>query len=391
MASVIFFHVDIDAFFASVEQLDNPSLVGRPVIVGARPGGRGVVSTCSYEARAFGVRSAMPIQEAFRLCPGGAFLPVRMQRYLEKSAEVFGVFSHYCPEPQALSIDEAFLDMSGTERLFGPPAQAARSLKADVRTASGLTISVGIGPNRFLAKLASARSKPDGLLEVAPGGEESFLDALPLASLWGAGDKTQERLRELNIRDMASLRSIERETLWRLMGRGCGEFLYLACRGIDPGFFTAAPQSRSVSCERTFERDINDEDILESVLLELCQEAMRSLHAKGQLSDCLAVKLRYGDFSTVRIQEKQARPLSSVDEAFRLASRLFRVKWVPSRPLRLLGVSMSVQDPGAGTQGELFDDQVARREVDRAVFDMEKRGRGGMRKARSIRRRGEGP
>jgi DNA polymerase-4 len=183
----VFFHVDLDAFYASVEVLDHPEHRGKPVIVGALPGHRGVVSSCSYEARRFGVRSAMPISQAFRRCPQGVFLPVRMARYLSRSQEVMRILRGYTPELRQLSIDEALMDMSGTRRLFGPPADAARRIKQQVSSETGLTLSIGVAPNKYLAKLASERSKPDGLLEISPGEEIAFLDGLELKDLGGLG------------------------------------------------------------------------------------------------------------------------------------------------------------------------------------------------------------
>ncbi len=373
MAESLWFHVDIDAFFASVEQIDHPEYEGKPVIVGARPGGRGVVSTCSYEARAFGVHSAMPIQEAARLCPGGVFLPVRMQRYKEVSDAVFVVFERYCPEPRALSIDEAFLDMAGTRRLFGEGAAAARSLKDSVRAATGLTVSVGIAPNRFLAKLASAASKPDGLLEVKPGGEESFMDSLPLSRLWGAGEKTQERLRLLNLRTMADLRKLEKGEIARMLGKGAAEFLHAACRGIDPGFFEERDGPRSVSTERTFERDILDEETAEAVLLDLCQEAIHSLYRKGFLARTVFVKIRYGDFTGGTARSSLKRPVSSIDDAYAVAMALFREKRRAAAPIRLLGVGFSGLESESSAQGLLFEDDRKKGEVDRAVLSMDER------------------
>jgi DNA polymerase IV len=373
MPPSVFFHVDIDAFFASVEQIDDPALVGKPVIVGARPGGRGVVSTCSYEARSRGVHSAMPIQEAVRICPDGVFLPVRMERYREASDAVFAVFESFCAEPQALSIDEAFLDMTGTGRLFGESAVSAAALKRDVSAATGLRVSVGIAPNRFLAKIASARSKPDGLLEVKAGEEIAFMDSLPLGRLWGAGEKTQERLRSLNLRSMADIRNLERDVIGRLLGKGTGDFLYHACRGIDPGFFQERDGPRSVSTERTFERDIADEETLEAILLDLCQESVHALIKKGLLANCVIVKLRYGDFTSVSARMSLKRPVSSIDDAFRIATALLREKRRPAAPLRLLGLGFSGLDEGDAAQGLLFDDDRRRADLDRAILGMDEK------------------
>ncbi|HRY80223.1 MAG TPA: DNA polymerase IV, partial [Spirochaetia bacterium] len=252
------FHVDMDAFYASVEQLDRPELAGMPVIVGAAPGHRGVVSTCSYEARAFGVHSAMPISEAVRLCPGGIFLPVRMERYLELSRTVMDILGEFSPDLRQISVDEAFLDMTGTEGLWGAPREAATRLKEEVRNRTGLTVSVGAASNRYIAKIASGFRKPDGLTIVPPGGEEEFMSGLPIGKLWGAGEKTQERFRELGIRSVPQLRAIGKAGLSALFGNAGGAFLYAAACGQDPGIFRTEPGSRSMSTERTFGRDIAD-------------------------------------------------------------------------------------------------------------------------------------
>lgn len=220
-----FFHVDLDAFFASVEQNDNPDLKGKPVIVGAQPGHRGVVSTCSYEARAFGVRSAMPISEAYRRCPQGVYVTPRIGRYSELSAQVMEVFSSFTPEVQRVSIDEAFLDMTGTERLWGEPEVAARLVKAKVLERTGLGISIGVAPNRYVAKIASGLGKPNGLVIVPPEGIETFMLRLPLSKLWGAGEKTQARFRELGIMSIAQLASFGEAQLSSLFGSAGGAFL----------------------------------------------------------------------------------------------------------------------------------------------------------------------
>ncbi|MFP4443785.1 MAG: DNA polymerase IV, partial [Spirochaetia bacterium] len=231
----IWFHIDMDAFYASVEQRDNPEYRTKPVIVGALPGQRGVVSACSYEARKFGVHSAMPISQASRLCPNGIFLPVRMHRYQEVSESIMMILKSYSPVIQQVSVDEAYMDMTGTERLFGKPADTARRLKTEITEAVGLIVSIGIAPNKFLAKLASDYDKPDGLYEVLPGTETEFLDRLPLKSLWGVGEKTRLRLKELNITAIPQIREIGERLLQNAMGKAAGTYLYRAAWGLDPG------------------------------------------------------------------------------------------------------------------------------------------------------------
>lgn len=367
------FHADLDAFFASVEQLDDPALRGRPVIVGALPGHRGVVSACSYEARAFGVHSAQPISTAARLCPQAAFLPVRMRRYREVSERVMSIFGDFTPDVRQISVDEAFLDMSGTTGLFGPPIEAATKLKERIRRETGLAISIGIGPNRYIAKLASARSKPDGLLEIPPGGEEAFLDSLPLSKLWGVGEKSLDRLIQVGLDSIPRIRAMEKEALERTVGRGFGEFLYRAVRGIDPGIFAEEQKSRSMSGETTFEHDVTDPETLDATLLEQAQELMFRLLDGRLRSKTVHLKLRYSDFETVSAQETLDRGIVSADDIRDAARALLERKWDRRRAVRLIGVGVTGVESGESVQNELFPDPGERvAAVERAVFDLKK-------------------
>ena len=388
----LIFHVDLDAFFASVEQLDDPSLRGKPVIVGAAPGHRGVVSTCSYEARAFGVRSAMPISEAVRRCPQGVYLPVRMSRYAEISERVMGIFGSFTPDLRQISVDEAFLDMTGTERLWGRPAEAAMLLKSRVREETGLGISVGVAPNHYLAKIASGLRKPDGLVLVEPGGEEAFMLSLPLAKLWGAGEKTQERFRELGILSVAQLSGIGRETMRSLFGKAGGDFLYEAARGRDPGMFGGEPGSRSMSCETTFERDVSDRESLESVLMGLADELAFRLWSEKARSRALVLKLRFHDFTTISRHSRRASPYATADEAYRDALALLEKAWDGRTEIRLIGLGFADLELGGDLgQGELFAaGSEKRKKAEEAIFEIERSGRGRVRRARLIDKDGRG-
>ena len=238
MCKKSFLHVDLDAFFASVEQLDNPQYKGKPVIVGGLPGDRrSVVSTCSYEARRYGVHSAMPTVKAKQLCPNGIFLRGRMKRYHEKSYQVMSIFRDFSPDVQQMSVDEAFIDISGTEKLFGPPEQTAMDIKKRVRQETGLTVSVGLAANRYVAKIASGISKPDGFFHVKDGDEEAFMLSLPLDKLWGAGSKTRQRLNSCGFFTMKDIHNAPLSTLSTLFGTHTGNFLYNAVRGIDSDLF----------------------------------------------------------------------------------------------------------------------------------------------------------
>lgn len=385
MPSTIF-HVDLDAFFASVEQLDDPTLIGKPVIVGAAPGHRGVVSTCSYEARAFGVHSAMPISEAVKRCPRGVYLPVRMERYSEMSSRVMAIFESFTPDLRQISVDEAFLDMTGTQRLWGQAPEAARLLKARVRAETGLGISVGVAPNQYVAKIASGLRKPDGLVVVEPGGEEAFMLALPLSKLWGAGEKTQERFAELGILSVAQLTSLGREALRSLFGRSGGDFLYEASRGRDQGMFGGEPASRSMSCETTFERDIADRESLESVLMSLADELVYRLWQEGARSRSLVIKLRYHDFTTISRRARRGSPYKTASEAFKDAVCLLDAAWDGRTEIRLIGLGFAeLESSEERGQGELFaEDSEKSRRAQEAVFEIERSGLGQIKRARLL-------
>jgi DNA polymerase-4 len=366
---MVFFLVDLDAFFASVEIRDDPSLAGKPVIVGALPGHRGVVSACSYEARKFGVRSAMPISQAHRRCPQGVYLAPRMERYSELSGEVMSILGQYTPELQRISIDEAFLDMSGTERLLGPPLEVGRRIKERVRSQTGLAISIGIAPNKYLAKLASEAGKPDGLRQVLPGGETEFLDGLALAKLWGVGEKTRLRLQELNIRTIPELRRVPEDVLRSMMGEASGNYLYRVVRGEDPGIYSLAPKSRSVSNETTFETDQKNAEAVRRTILELAEQVMYRLMREGLKSNTAVLKLRFADFTTTHAQRTVGHWLTSSDELYRLALELLAQRWNGGTPIRLVGVGTdNVVGGGEAVQNELFEDDSSRkRRVEEAV------------------------
>jgi DNA polymerase-4 len=372
------FHVDLDAFYASVEQIDNPSLQGKAVIVGALPGHRGVVSSCSYEARRFGVRSAMPVSQAARRCPKGVFVPVRMKRYLEVSQAVMRALELFSPDFQQISIDEAFMDMSGTQRLYGAPLTAGKTVKEKVRTETGLTLSIGIAANRYLAKLASEYSKPDGLHFVQPGQELSFLDRLSLGKLWGVGEKTRERLLELNITSVQGLREYPKDILCSMMGEASGRYLYKACRGGDPGIFSAGPKSHSISSEMTFERDIKNADTLKRNILELSEQVMHRLLTAALRTNTVVLKLRYFDFATTTIQKTVKHWITSSDEIYKLALQLLDQRWNGSTPVRLVGVgTANVVAPGQAIQGELFEDDFdKKRKVEETVTRLREKMRG---------------
>ena len=364
------FHVDLDAFYASVEQQDHPEFSGKPVIIGAKPGTRGVVSACSYEARKFGVHSAMPISQAYRKCPQGVYLPPRMERYSEMSKNVMGLLDSYSPEIQQISIDEAFINMTGTERLFGSPRTAALRLKTEIKTKTGLTISVGIAANKYLAKLASEYEKPDGLYEVAEGKEIIFLDKLSLGDLWGIGRKTLDRLSEYNIDSVQKLRQFKIGALKLMFGNAGGKYLFNAVRGIDPGIHHEEPKSRSLSSEFTFPKDSRDKDSIYKVLLDLSHQVMFRMMSEGFKSKTITVKLRFSDFTTTTIQKSLRHHVHSAEEIYHEAKRLLEKRWDRTAMIRLIGIGLSslerAEDP---EQPELFEDALDKqKKVEQAVL-----------------------
>ncbi|MBQ9205111.1 MAG: DNA polymerase IV [Treponema sp.] len=355
--NTVFLHVDLDAFFASVEQLDHPEYKGKPVIVGGLPTDRrSVVSTASYEARKFGVHSAMPTFQAVKLCPNGIYLRPRMKRYHEKSEEVMAIFREYSPDIQQISVDEAFIDLTGTERLFGSPEDTARRLKKEVFEKTGLTVSVGLASTKYCAKIASGLQKPDGLTIVPFGGETEFMLSLPLTKVWGAGKKTLAKLEQYGIKTTRDIYTRSEKLLQSLFGNAAGSFLYHSVRGNEGADFRAEPKSRSISAENTYEYDLTNPEIIETAILDLCHTVMfRSLREKVR-STTVALKIRYEDFSTVSVQTTSERYVSSVDDLFERAKALLEKKRDARLGIRLLGVAMqNLEDDTTPRQQELFD------------------------------------
>ena len=385
MTSRVFLHVDMDAFYASVEQHDHPEYRNRPVIVGARPGHRGVVSACSYEARRFGIHSAMPINQAHRLCPHGIFLPVRMGRYQEMSRTIMALLAEYTPHLQQMSVDEAFLDLTGTRRLMGEPEHVARDIKRRVKDTTGLTISVGIAPNRYLAKLASDVDKPDGLLAIQPGEEADFVARLPLTSLWGVGKKMLARLSSLGIRSVVQLREYTLPELQGHLGQAAAAYLFEVSRGVDPGLYGETRGSHSISGEQTFERDVSNLEALDRALLDTSQTCMFRLMDEGAHARTVTLKVRLADFTTYTMRRTLDHDVGSADELFRVASSLLREKWDRVTPVRLIGCGLGNVERGAGGgQHDLFDESDERRaKVEEAVYRLRKKGLG-VRKARLL-------
>ncbi|MDR0641436.1 MAG: DNA polymerase IV [Treponema sp.] len=369
-----FIHADLDAFYASVEQLDHPEYAGKPVIVGGQPGDRrSVVSTASYEARKFGVHSAMPLAQAVKLCPQGIYLRGNMERYQEFSRQIMGILGDFSPEVQQLSVDEAFLNITGTEKLFGPPETLAAKVKAAVRKKTGLTVSVGIASNKYIAKIASGMSKPDGLFRIPPGAEETFMRSLPAGKIWGAGEKTQEIFREHGIRTGEDIYRLSRDSLSAIFGRAFGDFLYRAVRGEGVETFETERGSRSMSTERTFPYDLYDSFTIESVLLDISESLLWRLLGEGRHARTVQVKIRYGDFSTALIQESFSNPVDSLNDLYTRVLALFRKKYQSGRGLRLIGAGLMNLEDGPRQQ-DLFDAGAEKeRKLEKAIMDINRR------------------
>ena len=384
-------HADMDAFYASVEMRDDPSLRGRPVAVGGSAEGRGVIAAASYEARRFGVRSAMPTSTALKRCPELVLLPVRMSLYAEVSRQIQAIFARYTPLIEPLSLDEAFLDVGHSERLFGPAADIARRIKREVREELGLVVSTGVAPNKFLAKIASDLDKPDGFVEVAPDAVQAFLDPLPVSRLWGVGRVTEAALLRQGIRTIAELRRWPRDSLHKLYGEH-GLHLWRLAHGIDERPVVPEHEARSISHETTFARDIDDADTLRAVLLDLTEQVAWRLRRKGLRGRTVQLKLRFDDFRTVTRAHSLRTPTDTTQALWRTVSRLLErelAQGIP--PLRLIGMGVSgfdADEAQAGQQGDLFAEGDGESGVlDRVTDDINARFGGKvLQRARSWRR-----
>ena len=297
-------HADIDAFYASVEQRDHPEYKNRPVVVGAMPGRRGVVAAASYEARDYGIHSAMPIAEAYRRCPDAVYLRPDMDKYGRVSSEIFKIFGTITPVVEPVSIDEAFLDLSGLEKLIGSPEAIGRKIKHGVREATGLNVSVGIGPNRLIAKLASEHRKPDGLMVVNPDDVLDFLAPMPVANLRGLGRQTQKTFSRLEIKTVAQLRAIPLRYLEEILGHSAAAKFHNQALGIASAEVVPERNRKSISKETTFGEDISDHRVLHDVLRQLAADVAAKARREGLSGTVVTLKIRYTGFETHTRQHK---------------------------------------------------------------------------------------
>lgn len=368
-------HLDMDAFYPAVEVLDDPGLKGKPVIVGGSKK-RGVVSSASYEARKYGVHSAQPMAHAMRLCPEAVVLPVRMSRYKEVSDHIFKIFERFTPLVEPLSIDEAFLDITGTERLFGSPVRLAARIKSTVKEETGLTVSAGVAPSKFVAKIASDMDKPDGLTVVEPDKVGEFLDPLPVTRMWGVGKKTRLSLARLHIKTFYDLRTTPVHLLEKHFGR-YGVKMHALATGLDEREVETEHEMKSIGHEQTFPDDIVSIESAKKELLSLAMRVARRMRRAGVSGKTVSLKVKYSDF--VQITRATTLPDHTDDgaEIYSVAVRLLHKTRVGQRPVRLLGISLSrLRVSELRDQLSLFhekDGSQKRRELNRALDSLQAR------------------
>jgi DNA polymerase-4 len=340
-------HLDLDAFFAAVEVLENPDLAGQPVIVGGRPEERGVVCSASYPARAFGVRSAMPTFKALELCAQAVVLPPRHRLYHDYSRRVMAILHETSPLVEQMSIDEAFLDLSNRIAAWEEASDVARQLQARVRGEVGLSASLGVASNKLVAKVASDRDKPGGLTVVRPGEEAAFLAPLPVRVLWGIGPVTAQKLAAMSVTTVGELARVAEADLRARFGSQGAEMARQAL-GIDPRPVVTEHERKSLSQERTFSRDLSDHQVLKQHLWQMSQGVAEDLKRADLAAATIALKLRYADFSTLSRQMTLSVPTDDELEIYRAALALLDRAWQPGRPVRLLGVAARQLSPPLG-------------------------------------------
>ncbi|MGM0567909.1 MAG: DNA polymerase IV [Elusimicrobiota bacterium] len=357
-------HVDMDAFFASVEQRDNPALKGRPVIVGADPKsgrGRGVVAACSYTARKYGIHSAMPISRAYRKCPSAVFLPVNMKKYQNESDKIFSIINTFSPKVQKLSIDEAFLDISGSFHLFKSPENAGLQLQNKIKNKRGISASVGLAPNKFLAKLASEHKKPDGFFVIKKDSAAGFLEKLEINKVQGIGEKTAHKMNSMGINTIKDLLAFKRKDIIAKFGKNGIRFFNLA-RGIDNSPVKSEAPPKSVSNEHTFPEDVSGDEKIKAVLLRLSDKVASRLRAGG-LSGCrVSIKIRSGDFKTYTRAKSSQNQLNTTEDIYSRVCNLYK-KLRLKKKIRLVGVKVDGFNSLKQKQLDLFQKKQNEKEV----------------------------
>ncbi len=378
-------HVDMDAFFASVSELDYPEHRGKPLVVGA--GARGVVLSANYAARKYGIRAAMPVARAQRMAPTAVFIPPDHERYSEVSRRVMEIFFQFTPFVEPLSLDEAFLDVTGSRRLFGTGREIASTIRERVLQQEKITCSVGIATTKFIAKLASGRCKPDGMLEIAHDRVLTFLHPLPVSEIWGVGPKTNEELQRLGLRTVSDIANTPLETLKRALGESAGISLYELAWARDYREVIPDAPEKSISAAETFSYDLEDKEEIFRELLRLTERASHRLRKRELLSKTIALKVRFSDFSNLTRSRTLPLPINGTHDIYEVAKDLYTALKIEGSRIRLLGVSLEnlSDESGAVHQLELGEREVGWREaqgaIDRAI---ERFGRGSVKPARLI-------
>ncbi|WCD92227.1 DNA polymerase IV [Microbacterium sp. nov. GSS16] len=376
-------HVDMDAFYAAVEVLHDPSLRGLPLIIGGRDG-RSVVSSASYEARRFGVRSAMPVGQALRLCPTAQVVPPDFTRYRAVSAQVMEIFQSITPLVEQLSIDEAFLDVRGVRRLWGSPGEIAALIRRRVRDEVGITCSVGVAATKHVAKMASTVSKPDGMLVVPASRTQEFLDPRPVGAMWGVGPKAAEALQRRGIRLIRDVREAPAEALERAVGPALGQRMQALARGLDARSVETERVEKSVGHEETFDRDIDDRDLLRAELLRLADRVGARLRTSGWHAGAVAIKIRFADFTTVSRTVSLSEPTDVGQRIGETAIALF-AQIERRDPVRLVGVRAERLRPAGTSAIALWDDDEDQRRLEGTLDDARARfGVGMITRARHV-------
>ncbi len=383
-------HVDMDAFYASVAEKDDPSLRGKAVVVGA--GARGVVLSANYEARKFGIRAAMPVGRAQRMAPHAIFVAPNHHRYSEVSRGVMEIFESYTPLVEPISLDEAFLDVTGSRKLMGDGPEIGRRIRADVLAQAGITCSVGIATTKFIAKLASQACKPDGMLEVDPAKVLDFLHPLPVSAVWGVGPKTNEELLRLGLRTVGDIANTPRQTLVRALGEANGVHLYELAWGRDYRPVTPDEPDKSISAAETFARDLEDQEEILRELLRLTEKASARLRARQMSAQTISIKVRFADFKTISRSKTVSLPIDGMQECYDLAKKLYIALKLDRARIRLIGIALEnlVDSDGAPVQLELGERESGWREATRAMDQAKARfGDASVRPARLFERSSE--
>jgi DNA polymerase-4 len=383
-------HVDMDAFYASVAERDDPSLRGKAVVVGA--GARGVVLSANYAARKYGIRAAMPVGRAKRMAPHAIFVTPDHQRYSEVSAKVMEIFDSFTPLVEPISLDEAFLDVTGARKLLGTGREIAVEIRRQVEASEGITCSVGIAPSKFIAKLASGHCKPNGILEIPADRILNFLHPLPVNAIWGVGPKTAETLERLGLRTVADIANLPRATLIRALGQASGASLYELAWGRDYRDVTPNEPDKSISAAETFAQDIDHPEEILQEFLRLTEKAAARLRENNYYAKTISIKVRFADFSTISRSKTLPLPIDSTHEIYEIAKSLFLALNLDRARLRLVGISLDNLSEAAPEQLLLGAREKGWREADSAIDRAKLRfGGGSVRPGRLIRKSSADP